>query len=416
MAAARTPANTTAQTAADATAGRAALPADAAAPPAFGTAPALGREIHGRARLGKRTKDLVRRLCDADIAVIDHCDLDRVAAEDLVEAGVRAVINVSPSTSERYPNPGPLILVRAGVPLVDAVGASLFDDLSDGDRIALRGGTIMAGDGSVLAVGTLRTLDELTSVSRVQQSQIGEAIEQFAENTLAHIRDERELLAGRLSIPELETDFRDRHVLIVVRGTDYKRDLRALRPYIREVRPLLVGVDGGGDALLESGLRPDLIVGDMDSASDRVLECGAELIVHAYRDGRAPGAERLERMGVEHKVLPAPGTSQDVAMLIAHERGARLIVSVGSHLNLIEFLDKARAGMSSTFLTRLRVGEILVDAKGVSRLYRPAPSRRLVIPLVAAFGAVMVAVGFSSPQLHRLIDLVWLKIQVLLGG
>jgi uncharacterized membrane-anchored protein len=338
-----------------------------------------------------------------------------MAAEDLVECGVRGVVNVAPSTSSRYPNPGPLILARAGVQLVDTVGAPLFDELSDGDHIVLRGGTVLGPKG-IVAEGHVRTLAELTEVAREQQERIGEAIEAFAENTLTHIREERDLLAGRLVIPELRTDFRDRHALIVVRGTDYRRDLQAIRPYVRDVRPVLVGVDGGGDALLEAGLRPDLIVGDMDSASDKVLACGAELVVHAYRDGSAPGCDRLERLGLEHKILPAAGTSQDVAMLLAYERGARLIVSVGSHFNVIEFLDKDRAGMSSTFLTRLRVGEILVDTKGVSRLYRAGPSRRLMLLVLLAALVTFVIVILSSPQIERLIELLWLKLQVLFDG
>ena len=372
-------------------------------------------EVQGRARLGKRTKQLVKRLRPGDVAIIDHRDLDRMAAEDLVECGVRGVVNVAPSTSSRYPNPGPLILARAGVHLVDAVGAPLFEELSDGDHIVLRGGTVLGSKG-VLAEGRVRTLAELTEVAHEQQDRIGEAIEDFAENTLTHIREERDLLAGRLVIPELRTDFRDRHALIVVRGTDYRRDLRAIRPYVRDVRPVLVGVDGGGDALLESGLKPHLIVGDMDSASDKVLSCGAELVVHAYRDGSAPGCDRLERLGLEHKILPAAGTSQDVAMLLAYERGARLIVSVGSHFNVIEFLDKDRAGMSSTFLTRLRVGEILVDTKGVSRLYRAGPSRQLLLLLLVAALITFVIVILSSPQIERLIELLWLKLQVLFDG
>jgi uncharacterized membrane-anchored protein len=372
-------------------------------------------EVHGKARLGRRTKDLVKRLGPEDVAIIDHRDLDRMAAEDLVESGVRGVVNVAPSTSTRYPNPGPLILVRAGVQLVDAVGAPLFDQLADGDMVILREGTVLGPEG-VLAEGAVRTLAELTAVQEHQQERIGEAIQDFAENTLEHIREDGEVLAGRLKIPDLRTDFRDRHALIVVRGTDYRRDLRAIRPYVRDLRPVLVGVDGGGDALLEAGLRPDLIIGDMDSASDKVLGCGAELVVHAYRDGSAPGRERLERLGLEHKVLPATGTSQDVAMLLAYERGARLIVSVGSHFNLIEFLDKDRAGMSSTFLTRLRVGEILVDTKGVSRLYPTGPSRRLMLLVLLAAFVVFVVVVISSPPMERLIELLWLKLQVLFDG
>jgi uncharacterized membrane-anchored protein len=372
--------------------------------------------VRGKARLGRRTKDLVKRLGPDDVAIIHHRDLDRMAAEDLVECGVRGVVNVANSTSSRYPNPGPLILVRAGVHLVDAVDAPLFEELSDGDMVIVRGGTVIGPKG-VVAEGMVRSLDELAAVQREQQERIGEAIEDFAENTLTRIRGEREVLVGKLKIPDLRTDFRDRHVLIVVRGTDYRRDLRAIRPYIRDLRPVLVGVDGGGDALMESGLKPDVIIGDMDSASDKVLKSGAELVVHAYNDGRAPGRERLERLGLEHKVLPAAGTSQDVAMLLAYERGARLIVSVGSHFNLIEFLDKDRAGMSSTFLTRLRVGEILVDTKGVSRLYpQQGPSRKLMLLIVLAALVTFTIVVLSSPPMERLLELFWLKIQILFQG
>jgi uncharacterized membrane-anchored protein len=248
------------------------------------------------------------------------------------------------------------------------------------------------------------------------RERIDEALAAFAENTMTHVRQEGELLAGRIDFPATRTDFRDRHVLIVVRGTTHHKDLRTLRAYIQDMRPMLVGVDGGADAILEAGLRPDVILGDMDSASDRALGSGAELIVHAYPDGRAPGRDRLEELGLAHTVVPAGGTSQDVAMLLAYERGARLIVSVGSHFNLIEFLDKDRAGMSSTFLTRLRVGEILVDTKGVSRLYPQGPSRRLLMLIVLAAFVTLVIVVLSSPPMERLLELLWLKIQVLFEG
>jgi uncharacterized membrane-anchored protein len=302
------------------------------------------------------------------------------------------------------------------VRLIDAPGAPLFDTISDGTTISIRGGTVIGPGGKLLAEGKVWDTEQLVHVARDQQRRIGEAIEDFAENTLLHMREERDLVSGRLKLPALDTDFRDRHALIVVRGTDYKRDLRAIRPYVRDLRPVLVGVDGGGDALLDEGLQPDLIIGDMDSATDRVLSCGAELVVHAYGDGSAPGRERLQRLGLAYKLLPAPGTSQDVAMLVAFERGAKLIVTVGSHFNLTEFLGKDRAGMSSTFLTRLRVGEILVDTKGVSRLYRPGPSTNQVLMLVLVALVTMVIVVLSSPQLQRLVDLLWLKLQVLLGG
>jgi uncharacterized membrane-anchored protein len=209
--------------------------------------------------------------------------------------------------------------------------------------------------------------------------------------------------------------FRDRQVLVVVRGVDHQRDLRALRTYIRDERPLLVGVDGGADALVQEGHQPDMIVGDMDSAHDGVLACGAELIVHAYTDGRAPGRERLQELGLAHKIIAAPGTSEDIAMLMAAEEGASLIVTVGSHFNLVEFLDKNRKGMASTFLTRVRIGEILIDAKGVSRLYRPRPSNRALSGVLAAGVFALGVVIFASPALNYLVDLLWLKLKVIFG-
>ena len=387
--------------------GRAPAPSRARA----GSEPA---EIEGTARLGRRTKRLTPRLEAGDIAVIDHEDIDRISGEELVASGIGCVLNVAPSSSGRYPNQGPLLITGAGLHLVDLPGAPLFDELRDGDRIVVRGGAVHR-DGELLAEGRVLDAESVARAHRQARELIGEALEEFAENTMAHVREERELLAGRIDFPVFDTSFRDRPALVVVRGVDHQKDLRTLRPYVRDMKPVLIGVDGGADALCEAGLTPDMIVGDMDSASDRALGCGAELVVHAYLDGRAPGRERLDRLGLDYKAVPAPGTSQDLAMLIASEKGAELIVSVGSHFNLVEFLDKNRRGMSSTFLTRLRIGEILVDAKGVSRLYRPSAGRSLVLGLAVAGLVTLIAIVVASPVLGPLLELLWLKLRVLLG-
>jgi uncharacterized membrane-anchored protein len=372
------------------------------------------REVSGPARSGRKTKLLVKRLNRGDIAVIDHKDLDRVSAEDLIAAGVVAVLNCRPSSTAAYPNMGPLLLVQAGVHLVDMPGDALFKQLDDGDEITVRGGEVLRR-GEVVAKGSVQEPDEVRAGNEERRREIGDALESFARNTIEHMLDERELLAGKLELPPFRTDFRDRPALVVVRGVDHRKDLRALRPYIRDVRPALVGVDGGANALLEEGFTPDMIVGDMDSAQEATLRCGAELVVHAYPDGRAPGREHLEELGLPYKLVPAPGTSQDVAMLIAAEKGARLIVSVGSQWNLVEFLDKNRRGMSSTFLTRLRIGEILVDAKGVSRLYRPRPTTAPLALVLFVGLAALAAVIAVTPGLRDVADLLWLKLQVLLG-
>lgn len=370
--------------------------------------------IAGTVRLGKRTKDLVKQLQPGEIAVIDHADLDRMAAEDLVASGVVAVLNVAPSSTDRYPNAGPLILARSGVRLMDVGIGDLFRDLKNGDEITIAA-TEIHKDDEWIARG--RVLDVITLERRLesQRLRVDDALAAFAENTSAHVREEGRVLLGDVQVPATRTVFRDRHVLIVVRGTTYRSDLRALRGYIQDVKPVIVGVDGGADAILEEGLTPDLILGDMDSATDKALNCGAELIVHAYADGSAPGSARLRELGIAHAIAPAIGTSEDVAMLLAYERGAQLIVTVGAHFNLVEFLDKDRAGMSSTFLTRLRIGEVLVDAKGVSRLYNPGVSGRLVALFFLIAAVLAVVVVLSSPALEELVDLLWLKVKVTLG-
>jgi uncharacterized membrane-anchored protein len=371
-------------------------------------------EYTGPARLDRRTKQLVRRLSPDDIAIIDHADLDRVSAEELLESGVRVVFNVAQSQTGRFPNPGPLLLVRGGVRLIDAPGSDLFEKVSDGEPLTVRGGGLFR-NGTKIASGKELRADELSDALREQRSRVTEALESFAENTMRYLREEGRLLSEGIGFPALETRFRDRHALVVVRGPGHKRDLRIVRPYIRDFRPVLVAVDGGADALLEAGYKPDVIVGDMDSVSDRALRSGAELVVHAYEDGSAPGAQRVREQGLPHHIVPAPATSEDVAMLLAFEKGAELIVAVGSHFNLIEFLERNRSGMSSTFLTRLRVGEILIDAKGVSRLVsRQVGLFPFVAFALAGLGALVVAV-LVSPQLRSWFELMGLRLQDLLG-
>ncbi len=375
---------------------------------------AAAEAIHGTARLGRRTKHLVKRLRPGDVAVIDHVNIDRIAAEELIGTEVRAVINASESSNGRYPNAGPLMLARAGICLIDVPEGDLFERLRDGDPVTIEGGTVRVPGQEVLS-GRVLGVVELERRLDEQRERVDEALFDFVENTVAHVRQETDLLTGSIEFPATRASFRDRHVLIVVRGDRHRRDLKALRAYIRDVRPMVVAVDGAADGVLEAGMKPDLVLGDMDSASDEALHCGAELIVHAYPDGRAPGRKRLLEMGLEHTLVPAAGTSEDVAMLMAYEKGAALIVSVGAHFNLIEFLDRKRGGMSSTFLTRLRIGEKLVDAKGVSRLYTPSSPFGPAVLFLAVFAILLAILVITSPALNDLVQLTWLKIKIWLG-
>lgn len=361
------------------------------------------RPVVGTVRLDRRTKDLVKRLQPGDVAVIDHRDLDPVAAEGLIAAGIAAVVNVSQSISGRYPNGGPIRLLRAGIPLLDRATPSPFDLLEEGEEVRLEGGALWRAE-ELVSTGTPLTEEGVETSMAAARRSIGGELERFASNTLEYIQREAHRLFEPVELPELRTEFRGRHALVVVRGHDYRSDLAALRPYIREYRPVLVGVDGGADALLEMGFHPDVIVGDFDSVSERAVRGGADLVHHVHVDGRAPGRENLHAWEVPYHEFVMDGTSEDVAMVLAYEAGATLIVAVGTHASMVEFLDKGRAGMSSTFLTRLRLGPVLVDAKGVNRLYEGRVRRRDMLLLVAAALLAMVVVSIVAEPIHVFLD------------
>lgn len=356
--------------------------------------------VRAAVRLDKRTKNLVKRLKPGEIALIDHVDIDSTAAQMLVDARPAAVINVAKSCSGRYPNLGPRVLLDAGIPLIDCTDVDLFKGVKEGEKLELEDGSIRR-DGEEIASGELLTDHRVNELLEMAKTNLGHELELFAENTLSYVTKEKSLLLDPAALPDVRTTINNRHALVVVRGESYKEDLAIIRTYIRDVKPVLIGVDGGADALIDIGLTPDIIIGDMDSVSDRALKCGAELIVHAYADGRAPGLERLEKMGLNATVCSVPGTSEDIALLLAYEKGAEMIVAVGTHSHLVDFLDKGRKGMSSTFLVRLKVGNRLVDAKGVSKLYRIQPSGRHVLALALAALVVIVTVIALSPAVQE---------------
>jgi uncharacterized membrane-anchored protein len=359
--------------------------------------------VRGTARVGFRTKDLTKRITRGEIAIIDHHDIDRVAAEGLVARGVAAVVNASASISGRYPNGGPERIVAAGIPLLDAVGANVMRDIHDGQLVEIHDGALWR-DGEKVAAGEILTADEVAQRVEEAKLNVGTELRSFARNTLEYIDKEAEQTFEPLVLPPLRTKVRGRHALVVVRGLDYKHDLKTLKAYIREYHPVLIAVDGGADALIDLGRTPDIIIGDFDSLSPVAMHCGADLVHHVHPDGRDPGREHLAAAGVQYQTFVAEGTSEDAAMLLAYEAGAELIVAVGTHATMVEFLDKGRRGMASTFLTRLRLGPVLVDAKGVSRLYRGRVRRLDLLLLVGSAVAAMIAMVSASHSLQVFLD------------
>ena len=367
--------------------------------------------IEAVARLDKKTKNLVKRLNPGEVAIIDHTDIDRVSAESLVERGPSVVVNAACSLTGTYPNMGPLIIVASGIVIVDEVGEEVFDLVKEGDAVSVSGGSVYMG-ASEVARGRLLNVSEIEARIEESKKNLGKHLGDFAANTMELLEVEKEILLESVDLPNITTRLAGRQALVVVRGHDYKRDLLALRPYLREMKPALIAVDGGGDALLEMGYKLDMIVGDMDSVSDEALREADELVVHGYRNGKAPGKRRLDELGLASSVFHYPGTSEDIAMLIAYEKGAELIVVVGGHTNLVEFMDKDRKGMASTFLVRLRVGARLVDAKGVSQLYSTrVKGWHLALMVSAALVTIIIIILLSEP-VRQLFTVLAMRFQV----
>lgn len=368
----------------------------------------------GRARLGRRTKELVRSLHRGEIAFIDHEDLDELAARTLLERGVRAVVNARAFLSGRYPARGAAVLSAAGIALVESCGPELFLRVRDGDLVEIRGEEVWSACRCV-ARGRRLSAEEVQRRIERARARLTETLGAFLENTLERARGELAAVLAPLPLPPLRTRLRGRPAVVVVRGPGYKDDLHMLAAYVRQEDPVLVAVDGGADALREFGHRPHLIVGDMDSVSDASLRAGAEVVVHAYLDGRAPGLERLRRLGVDAHVLPAPGTSEDLALLLAYEAGAEPIVVVGSHTSFVDFLDKGRQGMASTLLVHMKVGHVLIEARGVSRLYRAPHGSGYLAPVLASALLSAAAVAWLGPAWRNLLHIWLIQMRLSLG-
>jgi len=365
-------------------------------------------------RVDRKTKKLAKRIQPGEIAVINHVDIDEVAANSLVEAKVKLVINAAESISGRYPNKGPGILTENNILIIDRVGEDLFNNVSEGETLLVEDGKIFRGD-ELIGEGDVLTREKVAVQIKLAYDNLGEELDRFIDNTIEYAKKEKGFILGEVEIPKVKTKYQGKQVLIVVRGQDYKEDLATMISYIEEVKPILVGVDGGADALMEFGYKPDVVVGDMDSVSDESLKAAGEIVVHAYTDGRAPGLKRVQDLGLDAVVFPAPGTSEDIAMLIAYEYNAELIVALGTHSNIIDFLEKGRKGMASTFLVRMKIGAKLIDAKGVNLLYRSKLKIKYIWALIATALFPVLILASLSPRMQQFIQLMQLKLRIMLN-
>lgn len=323
--------------------------------------------LQGIACVNRSTKQLLRTSGLAQqIAVLAHEDIDEMAAEELIRARVKAIVNAAPSMTGAYPVNGAAMLLRAGIPIFE-ISPYQFACFKSGLPLTIRHSVIEVGRLTIPC--TAFTHERVKELSEIAIGNLNHQLRQFVDNTLHHALVEKNELLQPLSLPYIATPIANKHVIVVVRGSGYREDLLALDSYITEYDPVLVGVDGGADAIIEYGYKPDMIIGDMDSVSDAALLSGCELVVHAYMDGTAPGLQRIQSLGLDAVIIRAKGISEDVAMLLVHELNASLIVAVGHHSHMTDFLMKGRHGMASTWLTRLKIGAKLIDAKGISKLF-----------------------------------------------
>lgn len=370
--------------------------------------------IKGILKKDKRTKDLANRLKPGEIAVIDHRDIDEIAALSLRETRIRGILNLDKSISGKYPNKGPSILSDANIPIFECNDKDIFDIIEEGETLSIEGSNIIYKE-NIIGTANELTQNKIEELLKVGYDNIENELDDFIDNTLEYAKREKELVTGDIDIPKVNTSFKNRHALVVVRGKDYKKDLSAIRNYINEVNPIFIGVDGGGDALLEFGYTPDIVIGDMDSVSDKCLKSSGEIVVHGYPDGRAPGLERVKNLGLESVLFASPGTSEDIAFLLAYSNDVDLIVAVGTHNSMIDFLEKGRKGMASTFLVRLKVGPKLIDAKGVNELYKSSLKPKYMVGLGLAALLPIIVIALLFPPMQELLKLIQIKLRILLG-
>jgi uncharacterized membrane-anchored protein len=374
--------------------------------------------VVGTARVDRDIDRLLRRVCPGDIVVLDVLDLDRITADALVDAEIAAVVNASPSVSGRYPNLGPEVLVSNGVTLIDETGPEVFRKIKDGAKVRLYNGGVYSGDRRLIH-GTERTDQEIADLMQEAKSGLVSHLEAFAGNTIEFIRSESPLLIDGIGIPDVDIDLRRRHVVVVADEDHAADDLKRLKPFIKEYQPVLIGVGTGAEVLRKAGYRPQLIVGDPNELSTEVLKCGAQVVLPADADGHAPGLERIQDLGVGAMTFPAAGAPTDLALLLADHHGAALLVTAGHSANIETFFDRARQQSNpSTFLTRLRVGEKVVDAKAVATLYHNRISGGAIALLILTMLiTVIVALWVSRTDtlvLHWVVEYwnhFWLWVQ-----
>jgi uncharacterized membrane-anchored protein len=360
--------------------------------------------VAGTARTDRRISALLPRLRTGDIAVLDQVDLDGPTAEALAEAGVAAVVNRAAMISGRFPNRGPQILLDAGIPMIDQAegtnGRDLLTAVADGRRLLLRGGTVSVGD-DVVAEGRSLTAQDVADQLTGAEAGMSTQLHTLTHNSAEFLRREEALLLHGEGIPRVRTKLKNRPVVVVGQGPDDVAELRRIRRYLREVKPVVVATGEGLALARAAGVSPDVVV--LDSRAEdlplakELRSCRDVVVTEAPGGVRSEGAgsDRFDRIGVRAVPMRTTATPADAALLLADAGGATPIVAVGLRGTVEEFLDGSREGIGSGYMTRLKVGPRLVDATAVPLLYSGQLRARHAY-LVLLIGLVVVAAALAT--------------------
>lgn len=320
----------------------------------------------------KQTKKLLQYLPKKSIVYLWHEDLDGVAVNGLIQAKVKAVINAKTSMSGKYAQRHVRTLLQAGIAVFDIISIFNRDSPYNGEQAFIyQNGLFVEKDGETECVAELLSYDDhvIKRKESLAITNYPNQFEDFVKNTLHYAGQECDWFKEKPVLPIPLNRLRGETVFIVARNTDYEKDIKALYHTLKRKQSIVIAVDGAADGLMKYRICPDFIVGDMDSISEKTLNCGATLICHQHPNGRSPGKDRLMKMGIEAELIRFVGTSEDVALTAAFWSDARKLFLIGCRTGMTEFLEKGRAGMGATWLARMQAGDRITDLKGIHQLY-----------------------------------------------
>lgn len=324
--------------------------------------------------------------------MVDIMDIDQRSAESLAHCNPRAVVNAQASISGRYPTGGPLVLADAGIAIIDNAGSEVMT-WRDGTDVTIEGGLITPLDGEAVQ-GTHLTREAIETAMESAADGMHVQLASFTANAMDVVAHDAGVLLDGKDIPQTGVSLDGKHVVVVAPGYHHVEQLAAIKRYVRERKPVFIAVGEAADVVASSSRPPTIILGNVESVSEKVLGSAKAIVVHDP-SAKEAGLNRVESLGLDHEASKATIASADLAVLMAAAGGASVIVTVGMDTRLLDFLEQGRSDMAGTFLARLQAGPAVVDASTLALVYRHRFSWLSLLALVLS-GVAALAVAISA--------------------